>query len=362
MKRTLTIPIGSQHISVFEPLRFELTTENETVIDAKADVGYVHRGIEQACAKKFKFSQVSFVVSRVCGLCAITHATAAIQAIENLFKFEIPKRAQYLRMLILELDRMHSHFICLGHVAENSGFEALFMRLMRDREHIMEIQEILTGNRVQFDYSCIGGVNRDISKESIQLILSKLEFFRERIDSYTHEFNTNKTLSLKFKGIGKLNKEDAYKLNVVGPMARACGIKTDVRARKTNPLPYHEIGYTLITEQDGDVHARNNVRLKELKNCCDMIEQILNSLPEGNIKVLYKGNPKGETTASIEAPRGELFYYIKANGKPVLERLKISTPTFSNIPAFIHVFKRQEFTNIPPIIGSYDPCLSCTAK
>ena len=156
MKKTINIPLGSQHIALLEPVRFGFECENEKIIKVEADVGYVHRGVELACTTKFKFKQVGYVVARVCGLCAIVHSTCYTLACEELLGLEAPRRASYLRIIANELDRIHSHLLCLAHTAENAGFEALFMRTMKDRELIMEAQETLTGNRVQFDYVCIG--------------------------------------------------------------------------------------------------------------------------------------------------------------------------------------------------------------
>ena len=152
MGRQYEIPVGAQHISLLEPLHFKFTTENEKIISTDANVYYVHRGIEQACVSKFKFRQVSFVVGRVCGLCSISHTTAYSQVAEKLLKIEIPKRAKYLRMLVIELDRIHSHLLCLSHVAENSGFEALFMKTMQYREFSMELLEAVcvTGSSMIF--------------------------------------------------------------------------------------------------------------------------------------------------------------------------------------------------------------------
>jgi len=222
------IPVGAQHISLLEPLHFKLTTENEKIIDVAANVGYVHRGIEDACTSKFKFRQVSFVVGRVCGLCSISHTTAYSQVAEKLINIEIPLRAKYLRMLVIELDRIHSHLLCLSHVAENSGFEALFMKTMKDRELAMELLESVCGNRVQFDYSVVGGVARDLRPDVAADIRTKLGILKPKVDDIMDIFRNNWTLSLKNKNIGVLSRENAMKLNAVGPLARASGLAIDV--------------------------------------------------------------------------------------------------------------------------------------
>ncbi len=356
----LDIPIGSQHIALLEPVRFVFETENEKIIDVRADVGYVHRGVEKACEDKFKFKQVGYVVARVCGLCAITHASAYTFAVEQIMNLELNTRIKYLRIMIFELDRIHSHLLCLAHTAENAGYEALFMRIMKERELIMRFQDKLTGNRVQFDYVSIGGVNRDLDSEVAKELSYKLKEFIGKVEAIEEEFLTNYTLSVKYKNVGVLTLSQAKKYNCVGPMARAAGLKVDVRT--SNHLPYSEVGFELITSSGGDIFARNVVRLKEIKNSLKMILNILDGLPEGEIQVKVKGSPKGEAYIRVEAPRGELFYYVRALGGQYLDRVKIRTPTFALIPSMVEIFKGSNYADSPAILASFDPCMSCTAK
>lgn len=361
MKKTINIPIGSQHISLLEPVRFKFECENEKIVGVDSDVGFVHRGVEEACTTKFKFDGIGYVVARVCGLCAITHSLSYTVAIEKLLGGEISKKAQYLRILLLELDRIHSHMLCLSHTCESAGFEAMFMRIMGDREAVMEIQELLTGNRIQFDYISIGGVNRDLDVNIVKTIFLKLEELRKKVLGYMDEFTSNWSLSLKFQGIGALSLDDAYRFNAIGPLARASGLHIDVR-NEIDYLPYDEVGFKMQTHSSGDIHARNLVRLNEILNSIDMCNNILNGLPEGEIFTKLKGKPNGEALVRFEAPRGELMYYVKGNGKAMLERVRIKTPTFSSIPAFSHIFMGEDYADAPAILASFDPCLSCTAK
>ncbi len=360
-KKTINIPLGSQHISLLEPIRFNFTTQNEKIVDVDWDVGFVHRGIEKACTTNFEYKQISYVVARVCGLCAITHSLAYTMGIEQLLQLEIPKKIQYLRLLMLELDRIHSHMLCLSHVSENAGFEGMFMKIMGDRELVMDIQEAISGNRVQFDYVNIGSVNRDLEIETEKLLKTNLTLLEEKIDDLMDKFTNNWSLSLKYKNIGVLTKENAYIMNALGPMARATGAKIDVRL-ETNNFPYEEVGYEPVFESGGDIHARNLVRLKEIKNSIKMVKNIVEGLPEGPIEVKAKGKPNGEAFTRLEAPRGEIFYYLRANGKSMLERVRIKTPTFSQIPAMVDVFKGANYADAHAILASFDPCMSCTAK
>ena len=362
MGKQYEIPVGAQHISLLEPLHFKFTTENEKIVDIDANVFYVHRGIEKACCSKFKFRQVSFVVGRVCGLCSISHTTAYSQVAEKLVKIEIPMRAKYLRILVIELDRIHSHLLCLSHVAENSGFEALFMKTMQYREAFMEMLEAVCGNRVQFDYSIVGGVARDLKPEVAQMILKGMKGFERQLKELFNIYQSNYTLSLKNKGAGAITRDEAMRLNVVGPFARAAGLAVDVRNETEDLLPWKEVGFKLVTETTGDVYARNIVRLREIDNSMEIIRNVIAGLPEGAIIQETKSFPDGEAVIRLEAPRGELFYYAKGNKTQILERLKIKAPTFSNVPAMVEAFRQNEYGSVPAIIASYDPCLSCTAR
>ncbi|MFI5187521.1 MAG: nickel-dependent hydrogenase large subunit [Chitinophagales bacterium] len=362
MSKQYEIPVGAQHISLLEPLHFKFTTENEKIVGTTANVYYVHRGIEKACCTKFKFRQVSFVVGRVCGLCSISHTTAYSQVAEKLVKIEIPLRAKYLRMLVIELDRIHSHLLCLSHVAENSGFEALFMKTMQYREAFMELLEAVCGNRIQYDFSIVGGVARDLKVDVAAMIMKRLKEFKPQLDELLDIFQNNWSLSLKNKEAGAITIKDAMRLNVVGPFARAAGLAIDVRNETEDLLPWKKVGFEIITETGGDVYARNLVRLREIYVSMTIIENIVYGLPESALITETKAFPEGEAVVRIEAPRGELFYYAKGNKTQVLERLKIKAPTFSNISAMVEGFKENEYGSVPAIIASYDPCLSCTAR
>lgn len=361
MSETMNIPLGSQHIALLEPVRFQFGCENEKIVSVKADVGFVHRGVEKACEQKFKFRQVGYVVSRVCGLCAIIHATCYTLAVEKIMQVETTPRAQWLRILANELDRIHSHLLCLAHTAENAGFEALFMQTMRDRELVMESQEAITGNRVQFDFVSIGGVNRDLTSEGAMMVREKMALLEKKVAALHDLFINNWSLSLRFKGIGIVDKAAAQRFNAAGPIARAAGLMTDIRM-ESDYLPYGDVGFRPIFEESGDIHARNLVRLRELSVSFEMIRNILDGLPEGELSVKVRGNPDGEAFMRVEAPRGECLYYVRGAKKPFLERVRIKTPTFSNVPAMIYAFEGAQYADSAPILASFDPCLSCTAK
>ena len=361
MGKKFIVPFGSQHIAIPEPIRFIFTTENEIIKGVSVDFGYVHRGIEKACMTRYKYTQVPYVVARVCGLCSISHSTAYCMAIESLMDIEIPDRAKYLRVIAHELDRIHSHLFAVAHLSEVAGYENLFMRVMRDRELVMECLEIFTGNRDQYDYSTIGGVNRDLTEETYKELKPRLEELERRLYDLKEVFEKDYTLQKRWKGVGVITREMAQRYNAVGPIARASGLATDCRV-EFEYLPYKELGYEMVLYREGDVWARNMVRIDETLVSIEVVKNALENLPPGDIQVKVKGNPKGEALVRWEAPRGELLYYVKGNGKAVLERLRIKTPTFSVIPVMKELYYDQPYAFVPDITISFDPCLSCTAR
>ena len=361
MGKRITVPFGSQHVALPEPIRFIFQTENEKIVDVDVDVGYVHRGIEKACMTKFKYMQVGYVVARVCGLCAISHTLGYVTAVERLMNIEVPRKALYLRLLVSELDRIHSHLLAMGHTAEVAGYENLFMQTFRHRELVMEILELVTGNRIQSDYATSGGVNRELTVEEEKTIREKLKILEDKCRWLKDVFENDYTLKLRWKGVGVISPKMAKIFNVVGPPARASNLPTDVRA-EFHYLPFEEVGFKMVLRKGGDIYDRTLVRAEEVLNSIEMVWNVLDGIPEGEIKVNVKGLPEGESIARVEAPRGELFYYVKSSKKMVLDRLRIRVPTFANIPIMKRLFIGMDYSDVPATIISFDPCLSCTVR
>jgi len=357
----ITVTFGSQHVAIPEPVSFVFETENEIITKVDVDVGYVHRGIEQAAVTKFNFNNVHYLLARVCGFCSITHAGAYIHGVEKLLNVQTNKKIDYLRILVVELDRIHSHMLANGHVAEVCGYENLFMQAVKYRENATEILEVITGNRVQYDFYTIGGVSRDLSLDDEKMIKTKLKELRKNTLRLMEFFEADYTLGLKTKGVGAISYDMAKKFNTAGPIARASGLRMDAR-NEFDFLPYEEVGYELQTRTQGDVWARNMVRFDEVINSIDMCLNIVEGLPEEDIQIKAKGRPKGETFIRVEAPRGECFYYIKGNGTKVMERVRIRVPTYANVPVLRELFVGSRYSDAQSIVLSFDPCLSCTAR
>lgn len=358
MSKTI-IPFGPQHPVLPEPLHLKLVMEDEKIVDAIPAIGYVHRGLEKLTETK-EFTQNVFVVERICGICSFMHALAYCQGMEEMMNIEIPDRAKYLRVVWAELHRIHSHLLWLGLLADAFGFESLFMQCWRNREKVMDIMEETCGSRVIISGNTIGGVRRDISKDLLLKITVIVDEIEEDLRQIEKVFFNDYTVKHRLVGKGVLTKSEAYKLGALGPMARASGIIMDYRT--TGYAAYGNLDFEPVVEKDGDSYARTVVRLKEVYQSVDLIKQAIDRMPEGEINVPVKGNPNGEVISRVEQPRGEALYYMRANGTKNLERLRVRTPTFANIPALLKMLPGSELADVPVLILTIDPCISCTER
>jgi ech hydrogenase subunit E len=353
------IPFGPQHPVLPEPLQFKLTLEDERVVEALPAIGYVHRGIEKA-AELNEYPQNVFLVERICGICSFIHALAYSQGIEKLMGLEVPSRALYLRVIWGELHRLHSHHLWLGLLADSFGFESLFMQLWRNREAIMDILEKTTGSRIIISTCGIGGVRRDISDEHLQEILQVLDRVENELNRILPVILNDYTVKQRTVGKGVLTGEQALLLGAVGPVARASGVVEDMRL--LGYAAYGELGFEPVVETAGDAYARTVVRARETYQSINLARRAIERLPEGEISAKAVGNPQGQTVVRVEQPRGELLYYIEANGTRNLERMRVRTPTFANIPTLLTMLPGCEFADVPVITLSIDPCISCTDR
>ena len=344
-----------------EPEKFAVTVEGETVTKVEPRIGYVHRGIEKATESRTYLQDV-YLVERICGICNRIHACGFVEAVEKIAKTEIPERAKYLRVIALELNRLHSHLLTLGHAGLEIGYETLFQYFWRDREPIMDLIELTSGNRVYSSLMTVGGVRRDIKETDIPKIKSVLKTLRGQLPFYRQIYENEPTLRLRMKDVGVLSREDALKLSVVGPVARASGVDIDVR--KDEPYEaYGEIPFKEIVYNSGDTWGRMNVRMDEVEESINIIEYAVDHLPSGPIRIITaRSVPAGEAVNRVEAPRGELFYYVRSNGTDKPDRVKVRTPTFANIPSFLKTAIGESIADVPANFVSLDPCFSCTDR
>jgi Ni,Fe-hydrogenase III large subunit/Ni,Fe-hydrogenase III component G len=359
--RLVKIIIGPQHPALLEPEKFVVTVDGETVTKVEPRIGYVHRGIEKASESRTYLQDV-YLVERICGICNACHAEGFVGTVEKILKTDVPPRAKYIRTIALELNRLHSHLLTLGHAGLEIGYETLFQYFWRDREPIMDLIELTSGNRVYGSLMTVGGVRRDIKEEDIPKIKSTLKDLRGKLPFYQQIYAHEPSLKMRMQNVGVLKREDALKLCVVGPVARASGVDIDVR--KDEPYEaYGEIPFKEIVYTAGDTWSRMNVRMDEVEESINIIEYAIDHLPSGPFRVKApRIVPAGEAINRLEAPRGELFYYVKSNGTSMPDRVKVRTPTFANIPSFLKTAIGESIADVPPNFVSLDPCFSCTDR
>jgi ech hydrogenase subunit E len=355
------VPIGPQHPALKEPGHFEFTVDGETVTSANVRLGYVHRGIEKATEDR-NWTQNLYLLERICGICSHTHALCYSLGVEQLAEVTAPPRAQAIRSLVAELERVHSHLLWLGVAAHEGGFDTLFMYSWRDRETIMDVLEGLTGNRVNYSANVLGGVKFDLDDKQIDTIKRGIDYLEERTHHYYKVVTTDTTFIRRTRGVGALTKEQAEDIGVVGPMARASGIVRDVRVDAPYAA-YSMFPVNIVIDEAGDLEARFVVRLKELYESYRLIRAIVDNLPPGDLTARMPRKIKeGETISRVEAPRGEAFYFIKSNGGEKPERVKVRTPSLCNFTSVLATAPGHQLADMPMILAGIDPCFSCNDR
>ena len=362
-EREFIIPVGPQHPALKEPANFTFKVDGEVVVDVEPRVGYNHRGIEKAMEAR-TYIQNLYIIERVCGICSNAHQTCYTQNVEEVLGMEIPERAEYIRVLVAELERIHSHLLWLGVAAHEIGFDTLFYYIWRDREIVMDLLEEVSGNRVNYAMPTIGGVRRDIEEDRIPKYLKMLDTLEERTQYYKNVCATEKTVLARVDGVGYLSGEDAIKLSAVGPTLRASGVASDIRDESPY-LVYDEIPWKVISYDSGDVLANVLVRVDETFQSVNICRHCLENLPDGPIRVKFSplGRvPEGESVSLVEAPRGELVHYVMSKGGNKPYRYKIRAPTLGNIPAVCEKLRGGYIADIPIVLAGIDPCFSCTDR
>jgi len=355
------IPIGPQHPALKEPESFSVALKGEKILGVDIRLGYNHRGIEKACEER-TFIQDVYLIERICGICSHTHSTCFVQGVEELAHLEVPKRGLYIRTLIGELERIHSHLLWLGVAGHEIGFDTLLMYSWRDRESVMDMLALLTGNRVNYGINTIGGVRRDINPEQIRKVLAAMDTLEERTKYYVELALEETTIIQRLSGVGVLSHDDALRLGAVGPTGRASGVNRDIR-RDDPYAAYPDVSFEVVVDNHNDVYGRTIVRLKELLESYKIIRQLLKNLPEGPVAIKAPRKiPAGEVVSRYEAPRGEDVHYIKSNGTEKPERVKVRAPTLANVQSVKYMLKDRFLADMPIVIAAIDPCFSCTDR
>jgi len=356
------IPMGPYHPALEEPYKLDMICTGETVTDAKLHIGFNFRGIEHL-AESRNYIQVIALMERVCGICSFIHTLTLCQAMEELAGVTPPPRARYIRVIMAELERLHSHVLWAGIASKLMGFKTMFMTCFALREKVMDVLQAISGNRVNYSMNRIGGVNRDV-ENPMALVEMVNELEREMVRTVIPIFTTSSTARSRCAGIGVLTHEKAVSCGVVGPVARASGVPQDVR--KAAPYAaYSEMEFDVPVEQAGDVRARLFVRALEIMESCRILRQALTGMPHGEINI---GEAKlnfrtGTATSRVEAPRGEVMYSVSwKEGSRNPSRVHVRTPTFVNMPAVRWMVQGARLADTPLIQASVDPCYSCTDR
>lgn len=360
MSTRSVVPFGPQHPVLPEPIHLDLVLEDEKVVEAVPSIGFIHRGLEKLVEKK-DFNEYTYVAERICGICSYMHGMAYCEAVEHIMNVEIPDRAKYLRTIWAEMSRIHSHLLWLGLLADAFGFESLFYQSWRMREKVLDMIEASTGGRVIFSVNKIGGQLKDMPKDMLNSFVKTFDEMEKELKELTRTFLNDVAVNSRLRDVGFLTKQQAHDLGCVGPFLRASGIALDMR--KTGYAAYPNIDFEPITSTVGDSYARTDVRIREIFQSMDIIRQAVAKIPDGEVATPVKGfPPQGEYFMRVEQPRGEAVYYVKANGTKFLDRVRVRTPTFANIPGLLETLKGCQLADVPILILTIDPCISCTER
>lgn len=360
-KRTI-IPIGPYHPLQEEPEFFKLHVEGETVVHLDIELGYNHRGIEKLSEAK-DFEETIFLVERICGICSTSHPLACVQAIEDAGEIDVPERALYIRSGIAELERITSHLLWLGLAGHFLGFNTIWMWSWRFREDVLNILELITGNRNHYGMMKPGGVRRDIGRDDIPAIRKLLDGLKGPVEMFRGAVMDDPLLHARIKGVGVLTHEQALNYGALGPTARASGVDIDVR-RDHPHAAYGLVDWNVITREGGDVFDKAMVRILEMFESIRIIEQCLDRLEAvaGPIDSQPKEVRPGEGIGQYEAPRGEVFHYIRSDGSNRPVRHKVRAPSFMNVPTNRETVLGATVSDATIILAAVDPCYCCTER
>jgi len=386
--RQMTLNMGPQHPSTHGVLRLELQLDGETIVGCRPDIGYLHTGIEKQC-EALTYHQAVTLTDRVDYLAPLSNNLCYCLAVEKLLGLEIPPRAQWMRVLLVELTRLNSHLVWLGTHAIDIGAMSVFLYCFREREEILRIFEMFSGQRMMTSYIRVGGLALDAPRGWRQRVKRFIDVFPSRVDEYESLLTNNPIWIARTKGVGSLPVEDMLDLGVTGPMLRAAGVKWDIR--KCEPYSsYDQFDFEVPTRTGNDVYSRYLVRVEEMRQSARIIQQALEGMPEGpyradaphvvlpdrekmktqmealiyHFKIVTEGFrvPEGEVYQAIESPRGEVGYYIVSDGTAKPYRAHIRGPSFGNLQAVPKMVEGTLIADVIASLGSMDFVLGDTDR
>lgn len=363
MRREMKKPVlvvGPMHPLQEEMECFHLTVDGEKVTDIDMRISYNHRGIE-GISETLQFDQVPYLVSRVCGICSASHPLAYVQAVEEIAGITPPDRALYVRTIIAELERIHSHALWVGLAGHFIGYDTVFMWAWKYREPVLDLLEEITGNRNNYGNVKVGGCREDVPEELIPKMLKELDKIEKKMEMLIKAVLDDPIIHARLKGVGILSKEDAIKFAVTGPTARGSGLEIDVR-RDDPYAAYGDLDWNVITQPEGDVFAKAVVRLLEILESIKIVRQAAKKLPGGPVAIQVREIPPGEGTGHAEAPRGETFHYVRSDGGNRPVRHKVRAPSYVNVPSFRASCIGSDIADVTITLAAVDPCYSCTER
>lgn len=354
------VPIGPYHPLQEEPEFFKLIVEGEKVVDLEINIGYNHRGHE-FISPTLTWDQVPFLVERICGICSDSHPYAYVLAVEDCAHITAPPRAQYIRTIIAELERIHSHYLWLGLAGHFIGYNTVWMWVWRYREPLLDLFELIMGNRNHYAVNKIGGARRDILPEDHPKIEKYLDLLEEKNKMFTSAILDDPVILARLENVGVLSNEEAIAYGVLGPTARGSGYAIDVR--KDDPFDaYDKVDWNMIVFPEGDVLAKAKVRLIECFESIKIVRQCLKDMPDGPIEARVDEIPPGEGIGRHEAPRGEVFHYVRSDGSNKPIRHKVRAPSFMNIASNVVAVKGYSIADAALVLAAVDPCYCCTDR
>ena len=355
------IPLGPFHPLLEEAEFFDIKVEGEKVVDIEMETGWMHRGHEKISETQ-SFTQSIYLVERICGICSTSHPFACVNAIEDIDNIQIPERAKYIRVLVGEVERIHSHLLWLGLAGHFIGYDTLWMWAWKYREPILKIAEMISGNRNHYGMMRVGGVGKDFDNELIPKIHPIIDMVEKKMIMLSKAAKDDPVLKSRLKNVGVLTKEDAIDYCANGPTARASGVDMDVR--RDDPTAYDVVDFNVITLPNGDVYDKLVVRVLEIIESVKIIRQCLKAFPKvnGPVKTEVKEIPPGEGCGRYEAPRGEVFHYMRSDGTNRPIRHKVRAPSFSNIPTYKASCVGIPLADALITLAAVDPCYCCTER
>ena len=381
--RTMVLNMGPQHPSTHGVLRLLLEIDGETIVRIRPDIGFLHTGIEKTCEAKF-YQQVVPLTDRIDYLCPMTNNFTYVLAVEKLLGLEVPPRAMWIRLMLNELTRICSHLVWLGTHAMDIGAMTVFLYCFREREEILKMFEMVSGQRMMTSYFRVGGVSMDLPLGFLDYIKNFAGYFPARIEQYSDLLTNNPIWTGRTQGVAKITQQDAIDLMLTGPTARGSGVDWDLR-RDMPYGGYEQLEFKVPVATEGDVFARYVVRMEELRQSIGMVKQAIVRLPEGPVKadapkvvlpdrekmktqmeslihhfkIVTEGFtvPEGEVYQGVESPRGEMGYYVKSDGTAKPYRVHMRSPSFANLNALGVMCEHNLLADVVAAVGSIDVVL-----